>query len=117
MSHTATSIFGYGLKVNEKALYDAGLVRFLPVRQERVLDPEEFPLLDTGFSGWSPSEEHWVFVKSSMTRLYSGLSGNGMSATVNSWEISSEEQSQLDAWCKLAGQDDAPKMVLIQYFN
>lgn len=117
MSHTATSIFGYGLKVNEKALHDAGLVRFLPVRQERVLDPEEYPLLDTGFSGWSPSEEHWVFVKSSMTRLYSGLSGNGMSATVNGWEISPEEQSQLDAWRKIAGQDATPEMVLIQYFN
>lgn len=117
MSHTATSTFGFGVKINPALLVESGLARFERFYPEEALDPLEFPLLTTAVSGFSPNEEYWVLVKSSVVSLYSGLSGTGMFAPVPDRKLSAEEESQMGKWMEKAHQQTVPQNVILQYFN
>lgn len=115
MSQTVKTTLGYGVKVDLDAI-KAGTN--YPKYAEDVLSDKEYPLLKSAISGYAPCGEYWVFIKSTCTTLYNGLSGNGMETPVKpQTQITENEMTQLRDWMDETGQEADPGYFLIQYVN
>jgi hypothetical protein len=119
MSTTVTSAVGYGLKIDKEAFTKA---TGLPTHYaDCYLDPDEPSNLRIQEVGFSLNEEHWIFIKAGFTKVYSGLSGNGNSATLVLPMLGpdgfSEQQEELFAWMEASGQSNFPAWSLVQYIN
>lgn len=115
MSQTVKTTLGYGVKVDLDAI-KAG-TNYLKYAED-VMDEKEYSFLKSAVSGYAPFEEYWVFVKSTCTTLYNGVSGNGMETPVNpQTQITEDEMNQLRDWMEETGQEADPGYFLIQYVN
>lgn len=114
MGMTATSILGYGIKINKDSF--PADIRALDFR-DTFLNESTYPELEIVASGFAPYEDYWAFVKSSCTKVRSHSDEN-MEATVDSLrQITEEEASQLQGWSEESNQSMTPAYHLIQYIN
>lgn len=118
MSTTVTSAVGYGLKIDKEAFTNAtGRPTYY---SDSYFDEEPSNLFvqEVGFAG---NEEHWIFIKSGFTKVYSGVSGDGNSATLVlpmlGPEGFAEQQQELFDWMDNNGQSGFPVWSLVQYIN
>lgn len=118
MSTTVTSAVGYGLKIDKEAFTNA---TGIPAHySDSYFDEEPANLLiqEVGFAG---NEEHWIFIKAGFTKVYSGVSGDGNSATLVlpmlGPEGFAEQQQELFDWMDNNGQSSFPVWSLVQYIN
>lgn len=115
MSTTATSTLGYGIRINP----DAFTVK-TGTNEERYsdvyLDERKYPLLHLAYEGVSSMSihhkpNHWIFIKPGLSRIYSGISGDGMTAPVFIPDVKGREvqeaKEQLSQWCREYGHKDA----------
>lgn len=98
MGTTVTSVAGFGIKVDKEA-YERIHNYPLIYPEEQLLDPETGDWSDlcvesSGFAGGE--EDCWVFVKEGLARVYSGISGNGMSASLSTQEHSPKMLQSID---------------------
>lgn len=102
MGTTVTSTLGYGIRIDPDS-FTANEERYSDV----YLDEKKYPLLHLAYEGVaSPSvfhkPNHWVFIKPGLSRIYSGISGNGMNAPVNIDNLDPTELTeavrQLNEW-------------------
>lgn len=118
MSTTVTSAVGYGLKIDKEAFTKA---TGMPAHYaESYFEDAPSGLLIQNV-GFAPNEEHWIFIKAGFTKVYSGISGNGNSATLElpmlGPEGFAEQQQELLDWMKNNGQSSFPTWNLVQYIN
>lgn len=119
MSTTVTSAVGYGLKIDKEAFTEAtGIPAYY---SDSFLDESKPSNLRIQEVGFAPNEEHWIFIKAGFTKVYSGVSGDGNSATLVlpmlGPEGFSEQQEELLDWMKDNGQSSFPAWSLVQYIN
>jgi hypothetical protein len=120
MSITVTSATGYGLKIDKEAFTKAtGLpTHYADYYFDEDNKPSSLFIQEVGFAG---NEEHWIFIKAGYTKVYSGYSGNGNSATLLSPSIDPtdffDQHEELLAWMKDKGQTGTPTWSLVQYIN
>jgi hypothetical protein len=126
MSTTATSTLGYGIRIDPDAFTSkAG------TNEERYsdvyLDEQKYPLLYIAYEGFSSANihhkpNHWIFVKPGLSRIYSGISGDGMAAPVHFPNVDDEEfkkaESQLRKWSQEHGQENSiPQWAMALWIN
>lgn len=122
MSTTVTSVVGFGVKVDREA-YERNNKYPLMYPEEQLLDPQtgEWSELCVEASGWAGgSEDYWVFIKEGLTRTYSGISGNGMSAPLRPQEHSPKMLQGIDALgelMKLHGITGKPCWHMVTWIN
>lgn len=119
MSTTVTSAVGYGLKIDKEAFSKStGLPTHYADYYFDEGKPSNLLIQEVGFAG---NEEHWIFIKAGFTKIYSGISGNGNSATLVLPMLGpdgfSEQQKELFDWMKDNGQSQFPAWSLVQYIN
>lgn len=119
MSTTVTSAVGYGLKIDKEAFTKA--TGFPTHYADYYLDESKPSNLRIQEVGFSLSAEHWIFIQAGFAKVYSGLSGDGNSATLVlpmlGPEGFSEQQEELLDWMKDNGQSGFPTWSLVQYIN
>jgi hypothetical protein len=120
MSVTVMSATGYGLKIDKEAFTKAtGLpTHYADYYFDEDKKPSGLFIQEVGFAG---NEEHWIFVRSGYTKVYSGYSGNGNSAPLTSPNIDPTEfldqTAELHEWMQDNGQTETPAWSLVQYIN
>lgn len=114
MGTTVTSTLGYGIRVNPE-IFAAKVGENGGYYSEAYLDEEKYPLLHLAYEGISsPSmyhhDDHWVFIKPGLSRIYSGISGNGMNAPVSIDDLDPTELTeavrQLNEWRAAFGHEN-----------
>lgn len=113
MSTTVTSTLGYGVRIDPEAFTAA-----TGMNEERYsdvyLDGRKYPLLHIAYEGTSSlsihnKPNHWIFIKPGLARIYSGISGDGMTAPVSMPDLNDngvqEAKEQLEQWCREYGHD------------
>lgn len=122
MSTTVTSVAGFGFKVDKEAYQHAHSFPLL-YPEEQLLDPEtgDWSELCVETSGWAlGNEDYWVFLKEGLTRVYSGISGNGMSAPMSPQTITPKMLQGMDTlgnFMKLHGINAKPGWHMITWIN
>lgn len=126
MSTTVTSTLGYGIRIDPEAFtVKTG------INEERYsdvyLDERKYPLLHIAYEGTSSlsihnKPNHWIFIKQGLSRIYSGISGDGMTAPVSIPDLNDndvqEAKEQLEQWCREYGHDDIePQWAMILWIN
>lgn len=119
MSTTVTSAVGYGLKIDKEAFTKAtGIPAYYSDSFLDENDSSSLLIQEVGFAG---NEEHWIFIKAGFQKVYSGISGNGNSATLVlpmlGPEGFAEQQQELLDWMEKNGQSSFPVWNLVQYIN
>lgn len=113
MSSTVTSTLGYGIRIDPKIFTDT-----TGMNQERYsdayLDEQKYPMLHIAYEGIASlsihdKPNHWIFIKPGLARIYSGISGDGMTAPVSVPDLNDndvqEAKAQLEQWCREYGHD------------
>lgn len=114
MSTTVTASLGYGIRIDpDEFTMTTGH------NEERYtdvyLDEAKYPLLKIANEGiaspfYADMPNHWIFCKPGFSRIYSGLSGNGMNVPVNTDDLDTTEFNealqQLKSWCEEYGHEN-----------
>lgn len=108
MGTTVTSTLGYGIRIDPDEF--VGATGYNEERYtDAYLDEAKYPLLHIAYEGTSSPyygdmPNHWIFIKPGLSRIYSGISGNGMNAPVNIDDLDTDELNaalkQLKDWCE-----------------
>lgn len=114
MTQTVTSTLGYGIRINPDAFTEK-----TGYNQERYtdgyLDEKKFPLLHIAYEGiasisYQDKPNHWIFIKPGLSKIYSGVSGNGLHSPVNITDLDPEELTeavkQLNQWREEYGHEN-----------
>lgn len=122
MGTTITTIAGFGIKV-DKDEYNRNHDYPLIYPTDQLLDPDdgnwsELCVERSGFA--ARQEDDWVFLKPTITRIYSGISGNGMDAPLPSQELSKDMLtglSQLQELMELRNITGEPGWHMVTWIN
>lgn len=85
MGQTATSTVGYGFKIDVERFIEATGRGHYGYHDE-YLDENLYPELTVGIEGYGSDALHsqgkWLFIKTGLSRIYTGISGDGMNKNV-----------------------------------
>ena len=130
MGVTATAVIGYGVRIDHD-VFTAKSGYYLPKYDEVYLEEDEkngYPLLAIAREGFASmglrddSTVCWIFCKTGLTKIYSGLSGGGMQVPVNIDDLDADEfnesMAQLKKWCEKNGHEDVePSWNMVMWMN